>query len=797
MGIPYFVGEWLQKNGKTALIKNLPLGVRISSLSLDFNGILHRAREKVYGTILITDDNEKVLFNQYCLTLVSMLANVISLYTPEDTLIIAVDGVAPMAKIRQQKQRREKSALNVRKSGLAGTFDGNNITPGTDFMIKVDEYLKNWLNRHIDVLPAQTIYSNHLDPGEGEHKIMNLYRSNTSMFQHEGIHVVYGLDADLVLLSTLSPLNRLYLVREDSPDMIDIDQFRVALVHMLGGDYIKDFVFMMSLAGNDFLPAAPACVHINSTVDWMVQNYLLLKKPLIAPNGGINWAHVVEFLRLLGNGEGAKLTTTVKQAGPFPFTTFNRATVGDQLDYAKARNLWYNKILSAHGGVEAVQQLLKIIVKSDPRYVDMKTISPLTTGRIGNMAIKYMEGMVWVYYYYNGYDYSKTWYYPYHYAPFLQDIGVISASVASGSVKLNVTSAADTVTFGVLEQLVAALPAASVKSVPDELRPLLTMAGPIADYYPLDFIIDMEGAVNAHMGIPLIPMISMNRIAEAVASRYMVNERKEIWDRQYPTLYQGTFSKSIQGIKDLAVTSKYTPVMDATIMTAAQSLIPTTGGRGRGGSSRGGGVSSRGGSYYSGGGGRGRGERPGITAGQNVVERQAAYNPYAAMIPSGLTQMQAVPQTQMQAAPQTQTAPGRDSRGRGGERGRGRGGRGRGQVQGYPPGPAPMGYTAAPIATGGFPTATAPTGGFPSAAPASGFPTATAPAGGFAGLYPAAAPAGGFASLYPAAATPVGGFPTATAPVGGFPTATPVGGFPTSGYPTAAPPGGFSRTPRR
>ena len=108
-------------------------------------------------------------------------------------VFIAVDGVVPMAKIRQQRVRRFKSAW-LRSTGSGpgqATWDSNSITPGTRFMEKLDAML-NGINKGWMVSGVS-------DEGEGEHKIMRWLRST----RPEGKILVYGLDADLILLSML------------------------------------------------------------------------------------------------------------------------------------------------------------------------------------------------------------------------------------------------------------------------------------------------------------------------------------------------------------------------------------------------------------------------------------------------------------------------------------------------------------------------------------------------------------------------------------------------------------------
>ena len=122
---------------------------------------------------------------------------------------VALDGVVPYAKIKQQRFRRFKSASM--RNASSSTWDTNAITPGTEFMAAMGEALKATGSRH------GWIISDTDQPGEGEHKVLQWLRTTPLK---AGPVIVYGLDADLILLCLLAgekldPSTKpIYLLRE-------------------------------------------------------------------------------------------------------------------------------------------------------------------------------------------------------------------------------------------------------------------------------------------------------------------------------------------------------------------------------------------------------------------------------------------------------------------------------------------------------------------------------------------------------------------------------------------------------
>lgn len=296
MGVPGFFA-WLLKNKKKLGVKNLlldDLPYKVGWLMLDTNCLLHpcvaNILEKYKEGQLTIDPNKdlRIQIEQYIWEKITQCIDDMITQTEPEYVYIAIDGVAPMGKILQQRQRRyrflfdKKIKLNTMdtieelEEMIAKTKTKPNgieepviplssieLTPGTDYMERIHQKMTEYLNA-LKKRNIKCIYSSYHDEGEGEHKILQYIKAN---LKSSDSIVIYGLDADLLFLSLGLGYNYdLYVMREKqifANKEVDLDEIpeynyvEIKQLHILISNLeisTNDFIVLCYLIGNDFLP---------------------------------------------------------------------------------------------------------------------------------------------------------------------------------------------------------------------------------------------------------------------------------------------------------------------------------------------------------------------------------------------------------------------------------------------------------------------------------------------------------------------------------------------------------------
>ena len=312
MGIPAYF-SYIIRNHMKVLQKFNAQTHKFHNLYLDSNSIIYdsvREIEKAGKMNPVPAEN----FQAISATVCSKIQKYIDEIRPSNTVYIAFDGVAPFAKMKQQRTRRFRAAF-MEYHGIIPKplFSTIQITPGTDFMI----FLSKYVNKHF-AKKANIIVSASDKPGEGEHKLFQYIRENPEKHIRENT-VIYGLDADLLMLSIFHhEMSNLFVYRE-APDfakslnadlengasyILDITPLCSSILIEMGCSQharIYDYAFLCFMLGNDFLPHLPALNIRTNGIKHLLDAYKatigLSQNYFIIQNNEIQWEQFDKVIR--------------------------------------------------------------------------------------------------------------------------------------------------------------------------------------------------------------------------------------------------------------------------------------------------------------------------------------------------------------------------------------------------------------------------------------------------------------------------------------------------------------------
>lgn len=415
--------RWLFKRTHSKLIELITF--KVNNLYIDFIQLAHKA---------VNEDpkvSEDVIINRT----VEILFATIDRFRPSDFLGIFFDGIPPMSKIMNQRERRYKMKASP------GEFHRAIITVGTPFMTKLTNKVKEAIDLHKSELP-RNIYMSLIDtPGEGEHKLFDHIR----VTKPKGNTIAVADDTDVVIMSLYNNLSDMYIwvdyVDKEHPEkkergLIDINDITSGIIELLlnSPTAVQDFCLLVALSGgNDFLPYIHAMKSRDRTMDTLIGVYNNLKLNLTIQNGfSISWTNLQKFLKKLSFKEEyllrkldeqweQRMSKQQEKVGPghvldeqnlikdVPLYENSRDITNEEIQLGLFRIAWNNEMYRIF---DRTEKYTDIIVYPSEKEIQIEH---------QQMAKDYLYGMYW-FLSYMKHGYVTDWYYPFNFPPLIGDL---------------------------------------------------------------------------------------------------------------------------------------------------------------------------------------------------------------------------------------------------------------------------------------------------------------------------------------------------------------------------------------
>ncbi len=534
MGIPSYYKK-LCDSIHGLLLKNQP---NCEHLLLDFNCLIYhcirRPGMRAYPGHAGRKQWERDLIKEVC----AYTKSIVEYVQPTKSVFLAVDGVVPMAKIKQQRLRRFKSIWTSEMEYSFGkpqkeSWDTNAITPGTEFMDTLTAELTGLCTKMNQGKGVHWSVSGIDHCGEGEQKLMKYLKGLDSPKQV----CVYGLDADLIILSLMATQflandAHLYLFREvvemgtvqynshqeEKYHYFDIHTLRKTLVgksefrNIYGEDaLLRDYCMAMSLLGNDFLPHS-LTFKLKGSGHHQLLDMLkhIWKKGLLVKGDGrpsFDPVCLAECFAYLASKEEEWMRHSI--------LTKYKGTKRPFIARGDGLESWERDIQewNASPAKQCDELMLFDLERGEGLRKDWKQVYtnqylgiPQTSKDYSRVLQTYIYGLQWISnYYHNSTPSCWEWHYPWHVPPCWSDLAKISISELTQWLEKN-PGHLSTQSLLPQEQLACVLPLESWSLLRDkELRQIVVIA---PHYWPKKFSLFMAGRTMMWECPALIPTIT-------------------------------------------------------------------------------------------------------------------------------------------------------------------------------------------------------------------------------------------------------------------------------------------------
>ena len=450
MGIPAYFSNLIKKYPDIIqkLIKNER---QINHFYLDSNSIVYDAARNIKF-----DEISDSASNAVIASVIYKIEEYITIVNPNKTIMIALDGTPPLAKLEQQRQRRYKSwytgevIKSIKSNATPDPFNTVEITTGTKFMKDLNKRLVNHFKNPSKYGVENLIVSSSDEVSEGEHKIFEYMRNNKENVCND-VHLIYGLDSDLIMLSInhLPICSNIYLFREtpefiksidnslepnanyimDIPrlsNMIILDMNNDVQVNVFNGNTdittekpinrIYDYILLCFFLGNDFLPHFPAINIRTGGIDKMLNAYKATiggTKEVLTDGNKIYWKNVRKLVTFLAEKEEKYIQDEVKLR-------------------ARRENTYYpddnpDQMYRKFEAIPITERELEKYIEPTKNYWQVRYYRSLfcidaNEDKKKEISINFLEGLEWTMKYYTTGCPDWRWRYKFKYPPLLSHL---------------------------------------------------------------------------------------------------------------------------------------------------------------------------------------------------------------------------------------------------------------------------------------------------------------------------------------------------------------------------------------
>lgn len=478
MGIPYFFVELTKTYHNLITFLNKNKKISCDNFYIDFNGIIHViSRDIVDDFIEKNNTNTRELWDQIFIAVAKETLDMIKLANPRKLVYIAIDGVAPYAKMCHQRKRRFVSALE-NKNRLR-YFDSNCISPRTKFMSELSIFVKSFLEQNIQ---QQLIFDDDSNCQEGEHKILVYIKACEDK---NADHIINGLDGDIIVLGICSRAKKVRILRENTLHYNKQARYLTLNVHNLKENLYSNTLEQVETDSSNTLFKS------RMLADWVFMNFVL----------GNDFVPNLKYLEIAKNGLNHLQCIYAEKFNESVGYLINPKYLSS--DLPRAINL--KRLRSI---LEDVEEILKI------ESYEFKNWENSVEDPQTDMCGYYIKTLIWtVLYYFEGCK-DFRFYYPYHYPPTIKNIiKYLEQPNFTFLYNFEARPPVDPLT-----QLLCILPSQSKDLIPDLYSDVFKDKS-LSEFFPDNFEIDTRNCKHSWQGKVLLPFIDISLVEKFVNSK--------------------------------------------------------------------------------------------------------------------------------------------------------------------------------------------------------------------------------------------------------------------------------------